>query len=180
MAHNTYQRLWFMLLHLSVFLCSHETGKETKRDLCVYLYEDGYVMWWSWWGLGNCLRVHSDPPGHSHMSPRCWKLLVRSTGIMDRLFSYLGGTTKASSCCWLRTSPAEPWESAEPVYSPHTAASLTGLTPLCCTFLMNPMIPFQKCHYCIFCDETFLYVQYVNDVTGLCAVSSGERNHLFK
>lgn len=58
-------------------------------------------------------------------------------------FHTWGGTTKASSCCWLHTSPAEPWESAEPVYRPHTAASLAVQTPLCDAFLTDPTIPSQ-------------------------------------
>lgn len=85
------------------------------------------------------VQIHEDT-----CCPDAGSCMVQSIGIRDRFFSYLEGTTKASSCCWLCISPAET------LYSPYTAASLIGRPPVCYTFLMKPVISFQKC--CVFCD----------------------------
>ena len=115
----------------------------------------GLMLMWNWmtmscgefvegWEISGYIQIHQD----THIfQPDDGSSSVRSTGISDCFSSYLQGTTKTSPCCWLHTLPPERWESAEPVSSPYTAASLTGRTPLCCTFLMNPMIHFQTC-YC--------------------------------
>lgn len=79
------------------------------------------------------IQIHEDI---DTCFPDAESCLVRSTGIADRFFSYLEGTTKASSCCWLHTSPAET------LYSLHTTASFIAQPPSCYTFLMKPMISF--------------------------------------
>ncbi len=123
--------------------------------LWAFWIEDDYIMWWSWWWVGNGLKSSRTPTHAAQMlrAPRCDLLELSSFS------SYLGGTTKASSRCRLHTSPAEPWESAEPVYSraPPTASPADS-TLLYCTFLINPTVPFQEWYYwkfhSFFFDET--------------------------
>ena len=68
-------------------------------------------------------------------------------------------TTKASSRCWLSTSPAEPWEAAEPIYSPLAAAGRTQQNSPS-SYISHgspnslPDIMLQKSLCCVFCDET--------------------------
>lgn len=97
----------------------------------------GLMLMWNWmtmsygefvegWEISEYIQIHQD----THICrPDDGSSSVRSTGIRDRFSSYLQGTTKTSPCCWLHTLPPEPWESAEPVYSLYTAASLTGELP---------------------------------------------------
>lgn len=124
-----------------------------------------YIKWWGCWGLGNeslCTVRSIRTLTHAAQmlgAPRCDPLELQTGS-----FHTWGGTTKASSCCWLRTSPAEPWESAEPVYRPRTAASLAVQTPLCDAFLTDPTIPSQILCYWKF-PQHFLQQNLSHDVT---------------
>lgn len=131
--------------------------REIHVEIYVCICGTRMAILWSWWGLGYLLRSTRT---HTHAAqmleaPLCDPLELEVPSHTWRR------TTKASSCCWLCTSPAEPWESAaELVYSSHTVPSLSGLTPLCFTFFMNPTITFHKCNqwklHSIFCNESLV------------------------
>lgn len=127
---------WKWKGNVEIYVCICERCGTRMATLC-----DRVGVGWE--TVSGYIQIHQDT--HT-CRPDAGSCSVRSTGIRDRIVSYLGGTTKASSCCWLHTSPAEP------VYSRHTAAGITRLTPLYCTFLMNPMITLPEMLLCKSCS----------------------------
>lgn len=105
-------------------------GSNACRDLCLWTW----ALWKRMVDLCNeaaevceVVSAYAQVQQDTHTCcPDAGSFSARCFGIKDRLVSYLRGTTKTPSCCWLHTEPAESWESAEPLYSPDTA----GRTPL--------------------------------------------------
>lgn len=128
---------------LCLTLCPHETGQETQRNSCRHL-------------CASVLLLYNEAGEGWEMvsfSTRSTRTLTHATQMLEapRRDRQELETGSLHTCGELqRLPPAAGCTHHQQRVSraglqPHTAASLAGLTPP--TFLMNPMIPFQRHYY---------------------------------